>query len=239
MHGTITWRQRLSQMQTQPSKLYRPMRERKGNAKDLMRSVRTSITERERSSPFLVCQDFVPMNLRNEKEAVDVAFQALIADANEEFAMLLREMGTALGSASLSVQNRSVSELLMRAVRCAAKQYMLQTELGSLAITDELTGLCNRRGFVAIADRQLKLAHRCGKGMLLFFADVNGLKQINDSFGHCEGNRALKRTAEALMKTFRDSDVIARMGGDEFAVLEIEASGQGEATIRERLRRYP
>jgi diguanylate cyclase (GGDEF)-like protein len=61
------------------------------------------------------------------------------------------------------------------------------------------------------------------------------LKQINDSFGHSEGDRALKRTAQALEMTFRDSDVIARLGGDEFAVLAVEASGHSEATIKTRL----
>jgi two-component system cell cycle response regulator len=71
--------------------------------------------------------------------------------------------------------------------------------------------------------------------MLLFVMDVDRLKQINDSFGHFEGDRALKRTADALEETFRDSDVVARSGGDEFAVLAVEASGHSEATIKTRL----
>ncbi len=128
-----------------------------------------------------------------------------------------------------------VSELLMRAVRCAAKQYMLQAELGNLALTDELTGLYNRRGFMAVAERQLKLGRRSGRGMLLFVMDVDRMKHINDSFGHSEGDRALKRTADALEETFRDSDVVARLGGDEFAVLAIEASGHSEAALKTRL----
>ncbi len=103
---------------------------------------------------------------------------------------------------------------------------------------DELTGLYNRRGFMVLAERQLKLARRSGRGMLLFFIDVNGLKQINDSFGHSEGDRSLKSTAQALERTFRDSDVIARLGGDEFAALAIEASGHSEDTIRARLSEY-
>jgi len=123
----------------------------------------------------------------------------------------------------------------MRAVRCAAKQYMLLAELGDLALVDELTGLYNRRGFMAIAERQLKVGRRSGKGMLLFFIDVDDLKQINDSHGHSEGDQALRRTAQALEITFRDSDVIARIAGDEFAVLAIEAADHSEATIRARL----
>jgi diguanylate cyclase (GGDEF)-like protein len=112
---------------------------------------------------------------------------------------------------------------------------MLQAELGNLALTDDLTGLYNRRGFMALAERQLKLARRSGRGLLLFMMDVDGLKKINDSYGHHEGDCALKCTAAILEETFRDSDVVARLGGDEFAVLAIEAAGHCEATIKARL----
>src|SRR5260370_3764385 len=91
---------------------------------------------------------------------------------------------------------------------------------------------------MGVGERQLKLGHRSNRGMRVFFVDVDGLKHINDSFGHAEGDRALRRAAEALERTFRDSDVIARLGGDEFAVLAIDASGQSETTIRTRLSEY-
>jgi diguanylate cyclase (GGDEF)-like protein len=173
---------------------------------------------------------------RGENERIDDAFQALLSEANQELASLLRDVRTdSHGTSPGETWGQSGSELLMRAVRCAAKQYMLQAELGNLALTDELTGLYNRRGFMALAERQLKLGRRSGRGMLLFVMDVDRLKQINDSFGHFEGDRALKCTADALEETFRDSDVVARLGGDEFAVLAIEASGHSEATIKTRL----
>jgi diguanylate cyclase (GGDEF)-like protein len=72
--------------------------------------------------------------------------------------------------------------------------------------------------------------------MLLFFFDVDGLKRINDSFGHTEGDFALFRTAAVLGMTFRSSDVLARLGGDEFAALAIEASDHCETTIMARFR---
>src|SRR6266581_5553254 len=173
---------------------------------------------------------------RRKNRAVDDVFRALLSEANRELASLLRDVrtesrGTLLGD----TRSQQVSELLMRAVRCAAKQYMLQAELGSLALTDELTGLYNRRGFMAVAERQLKLGRRSGRGMLLFMMDVDSMKQINDSFGHFEGDCALKRMSGVLEETFRDSDVVARLGGDEFAVLAIEAAGHSEATIKARL----
>lgn len=173
---------------------------------------------------------------RKENERIDDDFQALLSEANRELANLLRDVRTeSHGTLPVGTRSRPVSELLMRAVRCAAKQYMLQAELGSLALTDELTGLYNRRGFMALAERQLKIGRRSGRGMLLFVMDVDRLKQINDSFGHFEGDRALKSTADVLEETFRDSDVLARLGGDEFAVLAVEASGRSEATIKTRL----
>src|SRR6266478_3991467 len=181
-------------------------------------------------------RDVSRLSLRKEKEAVDEVFQALLTEANRELASLLQDVRAESHAALLgSAQNEPVNELLMRAVRCAAKQYMLQAELGNLALTDELTGLHNRRGFMALAERQLKLGRRSGRGMLLFVMDVDRLKQINDSFGHSEGDLVLKRTAGVLEETFRDSDVVARLGGDEFAVLAIEASGHSEATIKARL----
>ena len=171
-----------------------------------------------------------------ENQTIDDVFRSLLSEANRDLAKLLRDVRTESGGTVLGdARSRQVSELLMRAVRCAAKQYMLQAELGNLALTDELTGLYNRRGFMAMAERQMRLGRRTGRGMLLFMMDVDGLKQINDSFGHLEGDRVLKRTAEVLEETFRDSDVIARQGGDEFAVLAIEAAGHCERTIQTRL----
>src|SRR5260370_27884397 len=176
------------------------------------------------------------LNLLKENAGGDQALQGLLVEANRERSTLLRDVGSEPGGGPVSAQQRQpTSELLTRAVRCAMKQYVLQSELGSLALTDELTGLYNRRGFLALAERQLKLGRRSGRGMLLFMMDLDRLKQINDSFGHFEGDRALKHTAHALEETFRDSDVVARLGGDEFAVLAIEATGHSEATIRTRL----
>jgi diguanylate cyclase (GGDEF)-like protein len=112
---------------------------------------------------------------------------------------------------------------------------MTQAELSSLTLIDKLTGLYDRRGFLCLTERQLKLAHRSGRDILLFFIDVDDLR-INDSFSHSEGDSALIRTAEVLVMTFRESDVLARLNGDEFAALAIEASGHSEATIMARLR---
>jgi diguanylate cyclase (GGDEF)-like protein len=154
-------------------------------------------------------------------------------EANQELASVLQDFRNMPHTAPRA---HYVSELLSRAVQCAVKQHMLQTELSAQAFTDELTGLYNRRGFLSLAERQLKLASRVYCEFLLFFIDVDDLKRINDTFDHAVGDLALIRTAEVLVNTFRDTDILARLGGDEFAVLAIETSGHNEDAVMARLR---
>ena len=133
---------------------------------------------------------------------------------------------------------RVMASLLIRAARCALKQHMVREELRGLALTDDLTGLHNRRGFFALAGQQIKIARRNDRWALLFFADLDGLKQINDRFGHSEGDRAIVRVAQILRDTFRTSDIIARLAGDEFAILANEASADSEKDIWARLKEH-
>jgi diguanylate cyclase (GGDEF)-like protein len=126
--------------------------------------------------------------------------------------------------------------LLIRTARNAIQQCMAQEELRNLALTDDLTGLHNRRGLFALAGQQLKLARRNHQCALLFFADVDGLKQINDRLGHSEGDIAIRRVARILRDAFRDSDIVARLGGDEFAILANEASLDSQKDIWWRLK---
>ena len=107
--------------------------------------------------------------------------------------------------------------------------------LRSLSLTDELTGLNNRRGFMILANGLLKFARRATHPLCLLYIDMDSLKKINDTFGHTHGDIALTHFAQILTRTFRDSDVIARMGGDEFAVLTIDATESGLTTIQARL----
>ncbi len=106
----------------------------------------------------------------------------------------------------------------------------------TLAITDQLTGLYNRRGLLTLAEQQLNMAERTGKGLILLFADLDGMKHINDTLGHQTGDEALMEAAQVLQEAFRKVDIIARIGGDEFAVLMPEASREYSAGVEKRLR---
>lgn len=130
---------------------------------------------------------------------------------------------------------QALSKALHRSVLCAVKWAVLDRELRSLALVDDLTRLYNRRAFHALAAQQLRVMRRKGQGFLLFFADVDRLKGINDAYGHREGDLALLRCGQALERTFRKSDIVARLGGDEFAVLALDASSQDEDAILRRL----
>lgn len=109
-----------------------------------------------------------------------------------------------------------------------------EERLRTLSFADELTGLYNRRAFVTMAAEQLKMARRQRRRLLLVYGDLDDLKGINDEHGHAEGDRALVATAAVLRRTFRESDLIARVGGDEFAVLA-EVAEKDATPILQRL----
>ncbi|MBU4260350.1 MAG: diguanylate cyclase [Proteobacteria bacterium] len=101
-----------------------------------------------------------------------------------------------------------------------------EAKLREIAITDELTSLLNRRGFRAMAAKQLQMAKRQEGNVFLMYADVDNLKWVNDHLGHHAGDQVLIEIADLLRATFRDSDTIARLGGDEFAVLLIDPADE-------------
>lgn len=109
-------------------------------------------------------------------------------------------------------------------------------KLRGLSNSDELTGLANRRHFLALATHQERVAQRTGLAVLLLFADMDNLKVINDQLGHGMGDRAIVEMADTMRQAFRDSDVIARVGGDEFVVLMSGVGPEAGRAAVDRLR---
>jgi len=110
-----------------------------------------------------------------------------------------------------------------------------QIALEQLASADELTGLNNRRGFLTLATQSIKLAYRAQKRFALVFVDLDGLKKINDTLGHSDGDLAITDAAYVLSDSFRHCDVVGRLGGDEFAVLMSDVDEESARIVKKRL----
>ncbi len=139
------------------------------------------------------------------------------------------------GERNYTEQDFELVDRLSALYAIAIQRKLAEEELRSLSLVDELTGLYNRRGFLTLAKQQLKVANRMKKSMLVLFIDLDNMKLINDSLGHHEGDLALIDTANILRDTFRESDIIARMGGDEFVVLALETTEYDAQAIIDRL----
>ncbi|MGA2531748.1 MAG: diguanylate cyclase [Candidatus Aminicenantales bacterium] len=111
----------------------------------------------------------------------------------------------------------------------------MEEEIRALSLTDALTSLYNRRGFMHLGEQQIRIAARLNKRIFILYYDVDDLKHVNDTFGHKEGDRVLADLANILRMSFRDSDVVARMGGDEFVVMAMEAARVNADVFTKRL----
>jgi diguanylate cyclase (GGDEF)-like protein len=141
------------------------------------------------------------------------------------------------GAQDWLVKSEIDQSLLRRVIRYACERQRLVAAIENLALTDNLTGLYNRNGFMAIAEEQFKLSRRAGYRLSLAFVDLDGMKRINDELGPEAGDHALRTTGRMLKATFRASDVLARLGGDEFVVLAIAAGEAFSRGVHKRLLR--
>ena len=169
---------------------------------------------------------------RMHEHAPDVPIIVLTSMEDETLAVRALKAG----AQDSLVKGQIDGNLLTRAIRYAIERHQLQMALHAMSLIDDLTGLYNRRGFLTLARQHLKMADRLRKRVSHIFVDLDGLKRINDTMGHRHGDQALMETAEMLKETFRESDIIARIGGDEFVVLAMDnASGVLEDTWQERV----
>jgi diguanylate cyclase (GGDEF)-like protein len=132
-------------------------------------------------------------------------------------------------------EDLNLLEFVSTQVAQAIERKRMEEEIRNLSMTDDLTGLYNRRGFTLLAEQEVKLAHRIKKSMLLFFGDVDSLKTINDTHGHSQGDLALNDVSAILKETFREADIVARIGGDEFVVLAVDASMESTDILTDRI----
>lgn len=136
------------------------------------------------------------------------------------------------GAEDYLVKGQVDAARLARILRFSIERHRSLSAFRGLSTVDDLTGVHNRRGFLTLAARHFAGARPLPPSCALFFADVDGLKMINDLHGHAAGDLAIEGAADALRRAFRPSDLIGRLGGDEFAVLRVgHGLGPPEAAV--------
>ncbi|MEH2295287.1 GGDEF domain-containing response regulator [Nostoc sp.] len=153
--------------------------------------------------------------INNKVLAFELGGQDYISKPFQELEVLIRVRNQLL----IKQQNQELIEQNERLEHEVKERLKAEAEVRELSLTDELTGLYNRRGFFWLAHQELKIVQRRQMFCCLLFVDIDGLKQVNDSLGHEIGDRMIVDTGQLLKETFRDSDIIARLGGDEFVIL--------------------
>ena len=142
-----------------------------------------------------------------------------------------------VGTQKLKRNHLKLLSTMANQVALALKNATEHQRIQELAITDELTGLHNRRAFQKFLDRELRRSKRYQKPLSLIMLDVDGFKKINDTFGHQAGDKVLQSLATSLQGAVRDIDFVARYGGDEFAVILPETKAEEAAILAERLQK--
>lgn len=145
---------------------------------------------------------------------------------------LQKQISNALDICNLFFKQKQAEDLLRDTLIDLEKS---NRQLQDLSLTDELTGLNNRRGFLNWAVRHFERARSTGGDFTIFFIDLDGLKKINDKFGHQAGDTFISAAARVLKESFRDIDIVARIGGDEFTALTTQADTQNNTRIKARL----
>ena len=158
------------------------------------------------------------------------ALPVIVITGQSDEALALQAVN--LGAQDFVPKEALYPELVQRSLRYASERQRLLAELRELALRDELTGLYNRRGLLALGEQYARIAERRSGPVIVLFVDLDDMKRINDRLGHAAGDQALIEMANILLETFRKSDVIASVGGDEFCALLTETtSGAVEIAI--------
>lgn len=159
----------------------------------------------------------------------------VVVTGHEDEELALRAIR--MGAQDYIVKGLYRPDLTLRAMRFAIERHRIVASHLGRAMNDELTGLYNRRGFMEFGTKQLRLSVRDLKDLVLLYVDLDNMKTVNDSFGHETGDQMLQDTAGILRKALRETDILARMGGDEFVALALGAAPEYTGIIVTRLMR--
>ena len=186
-------------------------------------------------------QEFVTHDLTHDTRVSDAHVGAVIAFP---LGCRGRRVGALIAlDPQPSVREPRMSESMLRAVRVllepasvALDNALLLKRAEALSVTDDLTHLYNSRYLNLVLRRETKRASRSGRPLSLLFIDLDGFKSINDTHGHLFGSRALVEAAAVIRQSARETDVVSRFGGDEFALVLPDTGGEGAFAVGERIR---
>jgi diguanylate cyclase (GGDEF)-like protein len=170
-----------------------------------------------------------------KRKPVPVVFLTGLSDSSTFKRAIETEPFGYLAKPFREVELRSAIEVAIRRHRAEMAMRQNGASWQRQSMLDELTGIGNRRAFYALSEEVLKIARRDHLSLALFFVDLDGLKDINDVYGHTAGDRALQAVAHVLSATFRESDVLSRIGGDEFLALARIAAPRDLKIVRGRV----
>ena len=142
------------------------------------------------------------------------------------------------GAQDYLVRSELSERILRRGIIYSLERHDILQSLYRTTIIDELTGLYNRRGLHTLGNQQVELAKRHNDDIFIFYLDLDGMKSINDTLGHEFGDKALIDTSNIMHKTFRTTDILSRIGGDEFVVVVVKAQHEFIPIIIQRLKEY-
>ena len=142
------------------------------------------------------------------------------------------------GAQDYLVRSELSERILRRALIYSLERHEILESLYRTTIVDELTGLYNRRGLYTLGNQQIELAKRHSDDIFIFFLDLDGMKTINDTLGHDFGDKALVDTSKIMHKSFRATDILSRVGGDEFVVVAVKAQFEFIPIIIQRIKDF-
>jgi diguanylate cyclase (GGDEF)-like protein len=185
--------------------------------------------------------EFVTADLRGDARVTHESVGSVIAFP---LSCRGRRVGAIIGlDRAPSAREPRLAPSILRAVRIllepasvALDNALLLKRAEALSVTDDLTHLYNSRYMNLVLRRETKRASRSGRPLSLLFIDLDGFKAINDTHGHLFGSRALVEAAAVIRGSARETDVVARFGGDEFAIILPDTGGEGAFAVGERVR---
>jgi len=142
------------------------------------------------------------------------------------------------GAQDYLVRSELSERILRRALIYSLERHEILESLYRTTIVDELTGLYNRRGLYTLGNQQIELAKRHSDDIFIFFLDLDGMKAINDTLGHDYGDKALVDTSKIMHKSFRATDILSRVGGDEFVIVAVKAQFEFIPIIIQRIKDF-